>query len=292
MFATLLGDLPRPPLEDGAPAEAILDGCLALQNEHGLEPLTDGGWPIFPDEPARSWLATAERADRLVKAVVTGPWTSGRPVDDVRRDLEALADAGCRWIEVQEPAATTLADPASADDADDQRRTFADAHRELTAGFGPEIHLSLAIVGGAADTAGIDAILAGGYASLALDLIDGPDNWRLAVAAPTGVGIICGAVAGRLGSDDSPEILLWAAGYAAQTGGRGPDRVGLATAGSLAGLAWEDAATKVRRLGEAARIAMLPPEEQRTALDPRAFDVRTAALGHDAPPRPPRRRPR
>ena len=292
MFATLLGDLPRPPLEDGAPAEAILDGCLALQNEHGLEPLTDGGWPIFPDEPARSWLATAERADRLVKAVVTGPWTSGRPVADLRRDLQALAEAGCRWIEIQEPAVTTLADPASADDADDLRQAFADAHRELTAGFGPEIHLSLAIVGGAADTVGIDTILAGGYASLALDLIDGPDNWRLAVAAPTGVGIICGTVAGRSGSDDSPEILLWAAGYAAQTSGRGPDRVGLATAGSLAGLAWEDAATKVRRLGEAARIAMLPPEEQRAALDPRAFDLRTAALGHDAPARPPRRRPR
>jgi len=43
MFATLLGGLPRPPLADDAPPEALLDACLELQAEHGLEPATDGG---------------------------------------------------------------------------------------------------------------------------------------------------------------------------------------------------------------------------------------------------------
>ena len=287
MFATLLGDLPRPPLPDDAAAEALLDACLQLQIEHGLEPLTDGGWPVAT-RPVTAWTAAADRAGRLVKAVLAGPWTSGRTVAAVRRDIEALADAGCVWIEIHEPAAATLGAEAETDD--DPREAFAEQHRALTDGLATDLHLSLAIVGGAADAAGIDAILAGSYSSLALDLIDGPDNWRLAVAAPGTVGIVCGAVARELGSDDAPEILVWAANYAATTGGRGIDRVGLATAGSLAALGWDDAVTKVRKLGDAARIAAAPPEEQRAQLDPRAYDIRSAALGRNAPPRPRRAR--
>lgn len=285
MFATLLGDLPRPPLAEDARPEAILDACLQLQIDAGLEPLTDGGWPVH-DDPVVAWTATADRAGRLVKAVITGPWTSGRPTAVIRREIDALTEAGCRWIEIHEPAAVTLAAEAEADD--DPRERFADQHRQLTEGLGDAVHLSLAITGGAADAAGIDTILAGTYASLALDLIDGPDNWRLAVSAPARVGIICGVVAGRPGTDDAKEILVWAASYAATTGGRGLDRVGLATSGSLAALDWEAAARKVGRLGEAARIAAAPPEEQRASLDPRYFDSRSAALGPDAPPRPSR----
>jgi hypothetical protein len=139
--------------------------------------------------------------------------------------------------------------------------------------------------------AGIDTVLAGAYASLALDLIDGPDNWRLAVAAPAEVGVICGAVASRAGTDDGPEILLWAAGYAASSRGRGMDRVGLATAGSLAELSWDQAAEKVRRLGEAARLATASLEERRASVDPRSVDIRSAALGR-VEPRPRPRKPR
>jgi hypothetical protein len=279
MFATLLGPLPRPPLADDAAPEALCDACLELQVEHGLEPLTDGGWPIDTDA-VDAWRSTAERTDRLVKAVVVGPRTSGRPVDDVRADLTALADAGCRWIEVHEPAATKIgAHPAA-------QARFADAHRTLTADLiGPDVHLSLAVTGGAANDVGIDAVLAGAYASLALDLIDGPDNWYLAVEAPTERGIVCGALSAHPGSDDGPELLLWAARYAAASKGRGIDRVGLATSGSLAELPWDVAATKIRRLGEAARLVTSSPEERRHALDPRAVDKRSAALGRVEPPR-------
>ena len=113
MFATLLGPLPRPPVPAGASPEAILDACLALQVEHGLEPLTDGGWPLAASEAVASWVATAERAGGgLVKAVLAGPLSAGRGVDDVRQDLLALADAGCRWIEVHEPAATSIGNDA------------------------------------------------------------------------------------------------------------------------------------------------------------------------------------
>lgn len=278
MFATLLGPLPRPPLPDDAPSEAILDACLALQAEHGLEPLTDGGWALHANDRTGSWIAAAERAGGLVKAVIDGPLTGGRPVEDIRLDVLALADAGCRWIEVHEPAAISIGD-----DPDASVR-FGDAHRALTADLGADVHLTLAITGGAADRAGIDTVLAGAYASLALDLIDGPDNWYLAVAAPTERGIICGALSAHSGSADGPEHLLFAARYAASTAGRGMDRVGLATSGSLRELSWDVAAAKVRRLGEAARLVTASPDVRREALDPRAVDIRSAALGHTAPP--------
>jgi hypothetical protein len=190
--------------------------------------------------------------------------------------LGDLADAGCRWIEIHEPAATTIGTEP------DARPRFADAHRTLTEGL-DGVHLSLAVTGGNADAAGIETILAGAYSSLALDLIEGPDNWRLAVATPSVVGVICGALSTREGSDDGPEILLWAAGYAASTGGRGPDRVGLATAGSLAALPWGVAARKVERLGHAGRLASRPVDERKAAIDPRAVDARSAALGRYEP---------
>jgi hypothetical protein len=257
--------------------------CLALQAEHGLEPLTDGGWPMSASEAAASWVATAERAGGgFVKAVLDGPVSAGRSAGEVRRDVLALAAAGCRWIEIHEPAAISIGADV------DARSQFAAEHRNLTADLGPDLHLTLAITGGSADTAGIETVLAGAYASLALDLIDGPDNWRLAVETPGDRGVICGALSAHRGSADGPEHLLFAARYAASTGGRGMARVGLATSGSLAGLTWDEAATKVRRLGEAARLVTATPEERREALDPRAVDIRSAALGRVEPHRVPR----
>ncbi len=275
MFATLLGPLPRPDLPAAAPPEAVLDAVLELQVEHGLEPLTDAGWPMATD-PVAAWVATAARADRLVKAVVTGPYSGGSDGTAERHAVRELADAGCRWIEVHEPNAVRIgSDPV-------RRAQFADLHRALTDGL-DGVHLSLAITGGAANDAGIETLLAGAYASLALDLIAGPDNWHLAVAAPGDRGIIAGVVAPREGSDDGPEVMLWAAADAASTGGRGAARVGLSTAGSYAGLTWEVAAAKVRRLGEAARLATAPREERLAALDPRSIDSRSAALGRYEP---------
>jgi hypothetical protein len=277
MFATLLGSLPRPAIADDAAPEAVLDAVIELQVEHGLEPVIDGGWPLDSDDPVAAWRSTANRTDRMVKAVVVGPFTSDRSAAEVREALLALAEAGCRWIEVHEPAAATIgADP-------DARARFADAHAAMTAELGGDVHLSLAITGGSADTAGVETILAGSYSSLAVDLIDGPDNWRLATQTPVDLGLICGVISTRVGSDDGPELVLWAAGYAASTRGRGPARVGLATAGSMAALSWGVAAAKVRRLGEAARLAAAPMEERLTAVDPRSIDPRSAALGRYEP---------
>jgi methionine synthase II (cobalamin-independent) len=282
MFATLLGALPRPPLPDDAAQEAVLDAMLALQVENGLEPVTDGGVTLVPDDPVASWRATAARTDRLVKAIVSGPYGVAEGADErvivaaLRETVADLAAAGCRWIEVHEPAAVSIgSDPAS-------RARFAELHRTLTADLG-DVHLSLAITGGDAAAAGIETILAGTYASLALDLIDGPDNWRLVAATPGDRGVVCGAMGAGERADEGPEVLLWAAGYAASTGGRGAARVGLATAASLAGLPWTVAERRVQRLGEAARLAAAPREERLRAIDPRAIDARSAALGRYAP---------
>jgi hypothetical protein len=286
MFATLLGPMPRPALPEDAAPEALLDAVLAAQSDAGLEPLTDGGWPLPGADPVVAWRSAQTRAAALVKAVLVGPISAGQAVEVVRTTVLGLADAGCAWIEVHEPAAAGIGTDASA------QARFAEAHQALTADLsGVEgLHLSLAITGGNADGAGIGTILAGAYASLALDLIDGPDNWRLVTATPGDRGIVCGALSAHEDGDESPELLLYAAGYAASTAGRGPARVGLATSGSLAHLPWDVAIRKLSRLGAGAKLAAAPPAERRAGLDPRAVDIRSAALGSRTPrpPRPPR----
>jgi hypothetical protein len=284
MFVTLLGPLPRPPLPDDAAPEALLDAVLALQAEHGLEPQTDAGWGLDPDDPVASWRTTAARTDGLVKAVIDGPWSRGTDPATTRATVLGLAEAGCVWIEVHEPGTTTLTADAAA-----ERARFADAHAALTDGL-DGIHLSLAITGGSAAAAGIDTVLSGAYASLAVDLIDGPDNWYLVTSTPATRGIVCGALSTKPDSVDRVELLLWAGAYAASTAGRGPDRVGLATSGSLAALPWALAERKVRLLGETGRLAMLPPEELKRRVDPRSLDLRSAALGRYVPPSPRPRR--
>ena len=173
--------------------------------------------------------------------------------------IRGLAAAGCPIVEVAEPAAVGIGPDRS------EQARFRDLHDRLLDGLvgpGPEAlgstHLSLAITGGAADTAGAATILGPAYASLAVDLIAGPDNWRLVRSAPGDRGIVCGALSAAEGSDDGPETLLWAAAYAAGSAARGPDRVGLATASSLAALSWPVAVAKLARLGEAVRLAGLP----------------------------------
>jgi methionine synthase II (cobalamin-independent) len=249
------------------------------------------------------WAFAAAATSRPVKQALPGPYSLGRrltlagtstAVDidraaltmalatALREEVQALTAAGCPFVEIEERDAGEI----GPDEA--ERRLFREAHLALTEGL-ESVHLSLAIIGGNADTVGIETILAAPYASLAVDLIDGPDNWRLVRGVPGDRGIVAGALSPRHPSDDGPELLLWAAGYAASANGRGRDRVGLATAGSLAGLSWELAERKLRRLGEAARLAALPAAAAAPHLDPRAVDIRSAAAGRVLPPRRTRR---
>ncbi len=256
---------------------------LAAQVEAGLEPLTDGGWPIDPADPVASWVAAASRTQTLVKAVLPGPFgtgvRTGGSVEPWRTLVARLADAGCAMIEIAEPAATRIGLDAA------ERIRFLDLHERLLDGWvgRPGLHLSLAISGGSVVEAGPETILRPPYASLALDLIAGPEDWRLVREAPPERGVILGVLSPLPGSDDGPEVMLWAAGYASSSG-RGLDRVGLGTAGSFADLSWDVAVTKLARLGDAVRIAGLPMDQRLAAIDPRAIDSRSAALGRYEPP--------
>ncbi|HEX6869059.1 MAG TPA: hypothetical protein VF119_09655, partial [Candidatus Limnocylindrales bacterium] len=288
MFATLLGALPRPPRPDDASLEALLEAVVGAQKRAGLEPVTDGGL-LRDQEPVAAWLATSALTERAVKQTLTGPYTrglDGAAIDPLNRAIRDLADAGCPMVEVHEPAATGIGDDP------DRRARFRDAHLRLLDGV-IGTHLSLAITGGNANGAGIETVLAAPYDSLAVDLIAGPDNWHLVVDAPGDRGIVCGVMPAEVDREEGPETMLWAAGYAASTMGRGATRVGLASASSFAHLPWDVAVARMTRLGDALRIAGLPPDERRDAFDPRAVSSRSAALGRSAPPpsrpsRPPR----
>lgn len=326
MFATLLGALPAPPPGAGDP----LDAVLRAQEAAGLEPVTDGrlsspdladlalrldgiergpsgtlgatalprrGRPLAVDE----WTAAAGRTRLALKQALPGPYSLFKRLDigtlDADSVLVALAEAlhaeaielaaaGCRLVEIEETEAHRIGDDPV------ERARFRDAHRRI-ADLSIPSHLSLSIVGGSAASAGIETILAAPYASLAVDLIAGPDNWYLVAATAGDHGIVAGVIEPAAGSDDRPELPVWAAHYAASTGGRGLARVGLASAGGFGRLSWPVAVRKLERLGEAARIAALPADQQVALLDPRALDIRTAAMGRRAAPptRRSRRRP-
>lgn len=316
MFATLLCGLPAPDAGDTSPIEAV----VRAQEDAGMEPLTDGrlsdpgfallaeslraGDPI-DEELVSAWQLAASLTERAVKQALPGPYSLGHLAgtevapggsspdraamtlafaDALRPAVVALAAAGCPLVEIEEAEAHRI----GADEA--ERALFRDAHARLTDGI-TGTHLSLSIVGAAAAAAGVETILAAPYASLAVDLIQGPDNWNLVTRTPGERGIVAGALGGREASDEPREVLLWAAHYAASTNVRGIARVGLGSAGDWAKLPWAVAARKMQALGTAARLAALPPgEELLRSVDPRSVSARHAALGSMAPRMPRRRR--
>jgi methionine synthase II (cobalamin-independent) len=286
MFSTLLGSLPpmSGDLEGDSDPERSTDGDLArLLGElagTGLELLATGrpaSAARDADEVVAEWRAASAATDRPVKQVVLGPYSEGRDGDRDqpivlaergRTTIAALIDAGCPFIEVAEPDALAIAV------AEPERRRFAEAHRTLVDGISGT-HLSLAMTGGNLDAAGPATFFDRPYASFAFDLIAGPDNWRLIALAPGDRGIVCGALDPAARGDETPELLVWAAHYAASTGGRGLDRIGLANAPSLADGSWDVALRKLRRLAEATRIASVESSEEMAGLlDRRAFGGR------------------
>jgi hypothetical protein len=225
-----------------------------------------------------------------VKAVLLGPFSGGRAsgltadaaAERIRVAILALAAAECPFVEIAEPDALSIAaDPAAAS-------SFAAAHRRLVDGS-EGVHCSLALTGGNLDGAAPATFFDLPYASYAFDLIAGPDNWRLITQAPADRGIICGAIGLADGAEESREVLVWAAHYAASTNGRGLERVGLANAPSASGATPPSRSEVLRRLGivaEASRLAAVERgEDLARHLDPRAIDARSAALGRFEPTR-------
>ena len=286
------------PITDGGvrypdPARHILGSLAGIEVGATLPSArTVPSWraPILVDQ----WRFVASLADSPAKQSLPGPYTLGRVLDDgpiaretstpaiaeaLNAELLALAEAGCPLVEVVEDEAVRIGDSPS------ERRLFVDAQRRLIAGLdgASAPHLTLAVRGGNADTAGSATILDASYSSYLFDLCAGPDNWRLIVDVPGDRGVIVGAADARTVKPDALELLAFAIGYAASTGGRGHDRVGVATSGDMTGLDYPAALAKMRRIGEIAALYAGPPGALAEALDPRAIDARSAGLGRYAP---------
>jgi hypothetical protein len=294
MFSTLLGALPvdqAPPVAVGDEADSRLDNVAALSTT-GLELISDGGEPAEPtDDPSAvvaRWQAAGAATAIPTKAVVMGPWSSARSTgrdaleiaDRLRATIAALASAGCPLVEISEQGAAELAgDPSEA-------AAFSTAHRRLLDGT-EGIHASLALGAGSLDGTPPGLLFDLAYASYAFDLIGGPDNWRLIVQAPADRGIIVGALDLAPGADDTREVLVWAAHYAASTNGRSLARVGLANAPTSPGGPRPTRAEMLRKLAviaEAGRIAAVESAEELVGLlDRRAVDPRAGRSGRFQP---------
>ena len=283
MFSTLLGALPPDPDQATSTSGERIRSSLVDLEATGLDLLADGepldltrSWN--PATVVSAWESAAAATAVPVKQVLPGPYSAARQgnrsaaawADELRPTIAALADAGCSFVEVDEFDALAINVVAS------ERRRFVDAHRRLTDGIG--VHLSLALTSGNFDAAGPATFFDLPYASYAFDLIAGPDNWRLIAAAPSDRGIVCGALSARPGGDQTRELLVWAAHYAASTSGRGLARVGLANASSMIGLSRPDALARLRVVAESARVAAIEsPEDLSDVIDPRAVGRSRAA---------------
>lgn len=293
MFATVLGALPL--VSPSSPDDDSIRRLVSAQDSAGLDPVTDAGARWRPssqlptaDDAVKAWRFAAGCTSRAAKAVLPGPFSlarstsaaSPRPesplalTEQVRAVVDSLAEAGCPIVEIDEPAAVEIG-------ADrDARDRFREAHIRLA--DGAPVHLSLALSGGNVGVAGARIFLDPPYASYAVDVVAGPDNWRLVAEIPGDRGVVIGALRPDARAADGPELLVWAVHYAASTSGRGLDRVGLANAPGLEALPWAVAVRKLERLGEAARIAGLPRTgELAAALDARAGNLRSRTLGRD-----------
>ncbi len=281
MFSTLLGPLPSIAIADIASTdiELIATGEAAASGD------------VDPGRIVDAWRAAAGAVDRPVKQVLAGPYSAGRDgprdrpaelAERLHETILALVEVGCPFVEIDEPDALAIAVVPG------ERTRFVDAHRRLVDGL-TDVHVSLALTGGNLDGAGPATFFDLGYSSFAFDLIAGPDNWRLIAVAPGDRGIVCGALDPRPEGDETPELLMWAAHYAASTRARGLDRVGLANAPSLATVEPEVALRKLRRIADAATLAGGDPQAVAAALDPRAFGGRRnrpgrVRLGEDPTP--------
>jgi hypothetical protein len=283
VFATLAGGFPWAP--DAAPdPDAALRAVLRAQAEAGLGLLSDGRVHALDGRAAANWATTAEASAQeapgvSVKIALLGPW-SARSVaaEGAAAALGALAAAGCHYVEIHEPAAA-LPGPGAGPAA---FAAFAAAHETLLRAMPGGVHASLAITGGNADHLPPAVLFGAPYASYLFDLVDGPENWRLVVAAPGDRGIILGVVDATGRRRIGLEEITYAVGYAASTGGRGRARIGIAPSGSLAPLTVERARAVLDVLGGAVEALTGDREALLDRLDPRAIDARTAALGHEA----------
>ena len=237
MFATLIG--PYPTTAD--PADVIAELASV-----GLEPVSDGrGAVLVSDaetgsEVVATWQAAAASTAVAVKQSLLGPFSaahrlgvsSSAMAEAIGAAVSGLAGAGCPLIEIEEPDAVIA---ASGDEG---------LRLEFTADLG---RLTDAARRGAPPVARHDrrqrrrprrGARCSTCRSPAMRSTSSPDP-TTGGSSPRRRAIGASSAARwtrRATADDRPEPLVWAAHYAASTGGRGLARVGLANASSLAAL--------------------------------------------------------
>jgi 5-methyltetrahydropteroyltriglutamate--homocysteine methyltransferase len=262
-----------------------LDGLAAgepavlADGEHVTRPIVEGDIRWTRPVTVRDWTFAAGETELLVKQTMLGPYTLAtlaEPSSTRRRaatalafaealgaEIQALADAGCPMVEVDEPLAAGI----GADSAG--WRAFRGAHERLMVGLGKPttIHLSLGLWGGDIDPAGYETLVGLPYQSYLVDALGGPPAWRFVDTVPAERGVIVGAGDARTERIDETELLLWAMAWAAQ-GGRGSTRVGVAPNGTLGSIGRHFAHRKCLRLGEAVTVGSVGPlEEVATAME-------------------------
>jgi hypothetical protein len=312
VFASILDRFPSAPgsPQGGGDGSAWLDRVLRIQFEAGMGMLADGVvWDVSGsadaiDSAIAAWNESADAARALaeaetpgsepplVKACLLGPWTSAHrgarghamraAAERIRHAVDALFEAGAPVVQLVEDGLVDL-------DPDDAKAVRAAHDALLVATRSPTGHVSLSVGGGNVDRLGESFFFDLPVASYAFDLINGPDNWWLIARAPGDRGILCGVADCQTALDDEEAVMIWAARYAAATGERGLERVGLCSSSGLETLSLDAAARKLSGLAGAARKAGLPADELARSIDPRAVDARSGALGrYDPPVRRPR----
>ena len=218
------------------------------------EPRWDG--PVY----VREWETAAAATELPVKQVVPGPYTLGRLVDPgplprerltialadaLAHELRALVAAGVPMIQVDEDAASLIGEDAA------EQALFRLAHRRLTNTV-RDAHLTLALTGGDISKIPPSVFWDSPYRSYLVDVVTTPANWAVIAGMPGERGIIAGAADARTDEPADRDLLVWAALSAAALNRRGPDRVGLAPSGSLAGRSPAAARAMIEALAEVA----------------------------------------
>jgi 5-methyltetrahydropteroyltriglutamate--homocysteine methyltransferase len=279
--------------QEAAGLELLTDGKVRWLDDLGsfawtLEGVRVGadGRPRFEREPrwvrpayADSFRFLRSTTDQPVRQYLLGPYTLARLVDPgdltrerltitladaIAQELRALAESGCQVAQIDEPAACAIT-------TDAERQLYRSAHRRLTHSV-DGMHLMLSVLNGSAVQAGARTIFDARYHSYLFDIEDAPDNWLLIAEAPTDRGVVAGIGSTSADRADDLEQIRWAAAMAAALRSRGPDRVGIAPAGTLEGLPREVARERIETLGaiafelfEHGRAGTLPTDPQALA---------------------------
>ena len=310
VFATLLGALPQPtPDADGVSEDPVV-AAIRAQEAAGLEPVTDGrlrdpgfdrlaGLLLRPDgvndgvaTVLEAWRIVAGATERATKQALPGPYSLGFRAGGSGARAES-PDARCRRGARRDrggprgsglPARRDRGVGGAPDSATDGRAGPASptAHRRLPDG-GPASRDSSLPVDRRSDpfrrprsTRSSRRPMRASPSTSSPARTTGTSS-----VARRGSEVSSRASSRPARSTRRKEVMLWAAHYAASSGGRGRERVGLGSAGSWANLTWEAARRKLDRLGDAARLARCRRARSSFAmLDPRAVSTRRAAVGH------------